>query len=144
MPAQPVRTPDDFDHLGKAFEGLAGALHEGRAVEREDLEEACKVAHELWPARTDARDLHEAEFEAARQECRAAAPQLAADRRAWLHVERACHHLGLALRWKGRHMSADERRLGADWAAAPEARAGIHRLDRKYARYAVPPAQMPI
>ncbi|MCA1819693.1 MAG: hypothetical protein LC620_06570, partial [Halobacteriales archaeon] len=137
----PTRAPADFENLGKAFEGLAGALHEGQRPEREDLEEACRTAHDLWPVRGGGRAAEEQDYEAARQEChRQIAAACEGDMRACMALERACHHVGMALRWKGRGLEAGGGPRGSaaarPWEAAHDCRASIRRLDHKYARYA--------
>lgn len=142
-----MRSPDDFENLGKAFEGLAGALHEGHAVERDDVEAACALAHELWHVRGGGRDPYEEDFEASRLECREALPKaVEGDYKAWAQLTKACHHMGVALRWKSRNLVAPPRGSAAakPWPAALETRAGIRDLDGKYARYALNPISLPM
>ena len=144
----PTRSPDDFENLGKAFEGIAGALHDGHPMDRDDIDLALKVAHELWPVRGGGRNPTEEDFEAARHACHDLLPLAAGgDMRACMALEKAGHHVGLALRWKSRSLESATP-PGADaakpWDAAHDSRAGIRRLDVKYARYAHNPVYLPL
>lgn len=141
-----LRSSADFENLGKAFEGLAGALHEGHPIEKPDLHEACRVAHELWPVRGGGRDRIEQEYEEARMQARTWIPlATAGDLKAWADLEKACRSIGAALRWKARALPPPPPRGSAaarPWPHANEARAAIRRLDARYARYAMRPIAM--
>jgi hypothetical protein len=141
-----VRSEADFENLGKAFEGLAGALHEGYPIEPEDLDAACHLAHELWVVRGGGHEPHEKDFESARLACRTYIPlALQGDLKAWTLLQKACHHIGLALRWKSRNVASPRGSAAAHpWQAAGDIRAGIKRLDHKYARYALNPIYLPM
>lgn len=136
------RSREDFDNLGKAFEGLAGYLHEGHPLAAEDVAKACSLAHTLWPVRAGGRDWNATRFEEARHACLANLEAAAGgDMHACIELEKAAHAAGLALRERGR--SADD---GTDkpWDAAHDTRTAIRHLDQRYARYALRPIALPI
>jgi hypothetical protein len=142
-----MRSPDDFDNLAKAFEGMAGALHAGHPIEWEDVRHACALAHTLWPVRAGGRDWVETQFEDGRHECLAMLPAAAeGDIRACMGLEKACHHIGMALHTKGRRLAHEGPRGGAaaakPWEAAHDTRAAIRHLDQKYARWAMRPVPL--
>jgi hypothetical protein len=136
------RSPEDFENLGKAFEGLAGYLHEGHPLEAADVAEACRLAHELWPVRGGGRDWNATTFEEARHACLANLEAAAGgDMHACIELERACHAVGMALRERSR--AAEPTGTAAKpWGAAQESRTAIRHLDQRYARYAMRPVAL--
>jgi hypothetical protein len=130
-----TRTPnrEDYLNLSKAFEGLAGALHDGHPIDRADLDAAVEVAHNLWPIKGGGRTTQEQGFEYARLECRTCIPlAVEGDMQAWAQLQKACHEMGQALQWRARAYKGEEAAEGAADADL------IRKLDRKYARYARP------
>lgn len=143
---KPSRSPDDFENLCKAFEGIAGALHEGHPLVKEDVEEACRLAHDLWPVRPAGKDWEATRFEDARHECLARLAAAAdGDMHACIDLEKACHHVGMALHQKGRGLEPPGGAAAAKpWDGARDTRTAIKRLDKKYARYALRPVALPM
>jgi hypothetical protein len=131
---------DDLIHLAQALDGIAGCLHECKAVEREDLDAACQAAKELWVRDHDVQDQ---EFEAARSDLhRWAASAATGEPRAASFAERSAHRLAGALRMRAHVHSEAVASKPKDGAL--DARAAIRKLDRRYARFALNPVPLPM
>jgi hypothetical protein len=131
MASKPADQHDELLHLAQAFDGIAGALHEGQVVPRADLDSAVKVAHALWRAEGHAPEAQEFEmWRVALMENAAGAAR--GDQRVMSLVGRAAHRLAKSLRSR-----ADA--AGRVLKAHPELDPQIEALDRRYARWAIHP-----
>jgi hypothetical protein len=128
----PADAHDELLHLAKAFDGIAGALHEGVVVPRNDLDAAARTAHALWRAEGVAPQAQEFEmYRVALLENAAGAAR--GDQRVMSMVERAARRLAKGLRERA---SAAGRSLRAH----PDLDPAIAALDQRYARFALHPA----
>jgi hypothetical protein len=131
MASKPADQHDELLHLAQAFDGIAGALHEGHVVPRADLDSAVKVAHSLWRAEGVAPAAIDFEmWRVALMENAAGAAR--GDQRTMSLVGRAAHRLAKSLRAR-----ADI--AGRTLKAHPDLDPAIDILDKRYARWAVHP-----
>jgi hypothetical protein len=136
MPHNQSDQHDELLHLAKAFDGIAGALHEGHVVPRTDLDAAVKAAHALWRAEGVAPQAQEFEmYRVAVLENAAGAAR--GDQRIMSLVERATARLARGLRAR-----ADA--AGRTLKAHPELDPMIDALDKRYARFALHPVALPM
>ncbi|MFO1532700.1 MAG: hypothetical protein ABR562_03235 [Thermoplasmatota archaeon] len=118
--------------LAKAFDGMGGAIHEGRGITVSDLEEAERAAREVWP--TDGPAGLSLTLHGACDALLVWAPDAAqGDRVALGYVQRATYAVAKALRT---HATI----AGEAAPPMPRVEEQIERLDAAYARYAPHPA----
>lgn len=136
MAPKPSDQHDELLHLAQAFDGIAGALHDGHVVPRSDLDAAVKVAHSLWRAEGTAPSAIEFEmWRVALLENAAGAAR--GDQRTMSLVGRAAHRLAKSLR-------ARAEAAGRTLKAHPDLDPAIEALDQRYARWAVHPVALPM
>jgi len=122
-------TTEQLIHLAKAFEGIEGALHEGRVVEARDLERATRLAlHLLSPGGYNDRErgFHPACDVVQRNAVAAGRGETEAK----LRVQASAREIARDLRLRAGSL------LGSPIRDPAAPVADIARLDSRYARYA--------
>ncbi|MHB8634127.1 MAG: hypothetical protein ACYDBQ_09205 [Thermoplasmatota archaeon] len=123
---------DECLTLAHALDGVAGALHEGRAVAPDDLQAMGRCGAQLWEAGETPDPFHNQDFRDARTEFEASAlPAAAGLPKAGTVLERSAHRMALDLRWMA-HVCA-----GRAARPLPESLdRDVLRLAGRYARFA--------